>query len=133
MLQPIRVFALFLLALLAFGLVACATISPDQVANIDEPFSLQPGEHIALPGDATLRYLRVTADSRCQPDVQCIRAGDADVAFEFVPANGAPVSVNLNVPEAPSAPIGKWQLRLLGLEFGEAPSVTVRIDANENP
>lgn len=128
MLHPIRAFALPMLALLALSLGACATSSPGRVAAIGQAFTLLPGQRITLPDDATLRYLQVTADSRCPPDVQCIRAGDADVAFEFVPASGAPISIILNTPEAPNAPIGDWQLRLLALEFGQAPRATVQVD-----
>ena len=62
-----------------------------RTATLGQPVTLQVSEQIALPGDAMLRYVGVTADSRCPPGVQCIRAGDADVAFEFTPAGGSAV------------------------------------------
>lgn len=119
-------------------LVSCAASTLPGCASGDvrtatpgQPITLQAGERVALPGDAALRYVGVTADSRCPPGMQCIRAGDADVAFEFTPAGGAPTPVNLNAPEAPSALIGAWHLRLLSLEFGESPQATVQVDPTD--
>ena len=121
-------------------LVSCAAGALPGCASGDvrtaapgESMTLQVGERVALPGDAALRYVATTADSRCPPGTQCIRAGDADVAFEFIPAGRAPVPVTVNIPEAPSALIGGWQLRLLSLEFGEAPQATVRISSPADP
>lgn len=116
-----------LVSFAASALTGCAS-SEARTATPGQPLTLQVGERVALPGDAALRYVGVTADSRCPPGVQCIRAGDADAAFEFTPAGGAPVAVTLNTPESPSAAIGDWQLRLLSLDFGEAPQVTVQVD-----
>ena len=116
-----------LAALVAIGLAACASAG-HRTAIAGQPVMLRPGEQLVLPDGATLRYQRVVADSRCPPDVQCIHAGDADVAFEFLPADGAPLSVTLNTARAPEAPIGGWQLRVLALEFGRQPRATVRLD-----
>ena len=89
--------------------------------------SLRQGETVRLPDDATLKYVAVTQDSRCPPNVQCIRAGDADIAFEF--AGGATAArVTLNLPESPTASVGAWRLTVESLEFGQMPPVTVRID-----
>jgi hypothetical protein len=90
---------------------------------------LVPGELVQLPDAATLRYLRVAQDSRCPPDVQCIRAGDADVVFEFTPAGGTPVQVEVNLPASPQATMGTWRLQLLSLAFEAPARATVRVDA----
>lgn len=112
----------------AGALPGCAS-GDVRTATPGQPVTLQNGERIALPGDAALRYIGVTADSRCPPGMQCIRAGDADVAFELTPAGAAaPVAIGLNLPKSPAATVGEWQLRLLSLEFGEAPAATVQID-----
>lgn len=116
-------------ALLALLATACATTG--RSAALGEPVTLAPGEQVALPQDATLRYSGVTADSRCAPDVQCIRAGDADVAFQFNPGSGAASTVLLNTADAPVAIVGAWRLRLLSLEFGPSPRVTVRVDGGK--
>lgn len=97
-------------------------------APIGQPIPLAPGQQIALPDGGTLRYVQVAADSRCRPDVQCIRAGDADVVFESADAREAPRRIVVNTDPPALATIGKWQLRLLALAFGESPRVTVQID-----
>ena len=94
-----------------------------------ESVSIQQGETVRLPDGATLRYVTVTQDSRCPPDVQCIRAGDADIEFAFTPPGGTATTVRPNLPEAPTATIGAWRLTVEKLGFGGAPAVTVKIDA----
>ncbi|MGH8086136.1 MAG: hypothetical protein ACREPV_12840 [Lysobacter sp.] len=123
-----RSLALACLVSCAAGTMPGCASGDVRTATLGEPMSLPVGERVSLPGDAALRYVGVTADSRCPPGVQCIRAGDADVAFEFTPAGGAPVAVNVNIPESPAAAVGEWQLRLLSLEFGDAPAATVQVD-----
>jgi hypothetical protein len=61
--------------------------------------------------------------------VQCIRAGDADVAFEFTSPGDGPLPVNVNLPESPGATMGAWRLQLLALAFDEPAQATVRVDA----
>lgn len=112
----------------AVALGACAS-GGARNAKPGEAFTLVPGEAVQLPDASTLRYVRVAQDSRCPPNVQCIRAGDADVAFEFTTSGGAPVPVNVNLPEAPQASMGAWQLRLLALAFDDPGQATVRVDA----
>ena len=91
--------------------------------------SMHQGETMGLPDGATLRYVSVPQDSRCPPNVQCIRAGDADIVFEFAPRGGAVAQVKANLPESPTQAIGTWRLTVLDLEFNEAPAVQVRVDA----
>lgn len=117
-----------LLATAAMTLGACAS-SGAHSATPGEAFTLAPGASARLPDASTLRYVRVTQDSRCPPKVQCIRAGDADVVFEFTPAGGTASEVHVNLPESPKATIGSWRMELLTLEFGDAPRATVRVDA----
>ena len=94
-----------------------------------ESVSIRQGETVRLPDGATLRYVTVTQDSRCPPDVQCIRAGDADIEFAFTPPGGTATTVRPNLPEAPTATIGAWRLTVEKLGFGDAPAVTVKVDA----
>ena len=117
-----------LLATAAVALGACAS-SGAHHAKPGEAFTLMPGEAVQLPDASTLRYVRVAQDSRCRPTVQCIRAGDADVGFEFTSAGGGPLSVNVNLPESPEATMGAWRLQLLALAFDEPAQATVRVDA----
>lgn len=123
-----RSLALACLVSCAAGTLPGCASGDVRTATPGQPMTLQAGEQVVLPGDAALRYIGVTADSRCPPGVQCIRAGDADVAFEFTPAGGAPVAINVNIPESPAATPGDWRLQLLSLEFGDAPAATVQVD-----
>jgi hypothetical protein len=89
---------------------------------------MAPGDMAALPGGDRLRYVAVTADSRCPPDVRCVWAGEATVAFDVVPAGGMPRRIELVLPRAPVAEAGAWRIQLLGLARGEAPAATIRVD-----
>jgi hypothetical protein len=91
--------------------------------------SMAQGETVRLPDGGTLSYQTVAQDSRCPPKAQCIRAGDADIAFVYTTPGGSEVPVQPNLPEAPTKPIGAMTLTVEQLAFGDAPAVTVRIDA----
>ncbi|HEY0662398.1 MAG TPA: hypothetical protein VGD21_13885 [Lysobacter sp.] len=114
---------------LVTALAACASAGTARGVSPGQAFMMQPGERVALPDQSALHYVGVVNDSRCPPDVQCIRAGDATVAFEFTPSGGAKQDVTLNTDSPTSLPIGSWQLHLLALARGEAPEATVRVDA----
>lgn len=111
-----------------YALSACASTGPI-VAQPGQPLQLAPGQSATLSDRSTLRYVEVTADSRCPPGVQCIRAGDASVAFELVPAgSGDAKAFELNTVESPTTTIAGWRVRLLDLEFSDKPKVTVQLD-----
>jgi hypothetical protein len=96
--------------------------------------ALAPGEHVTLPDGATLRYAGVRTDSRCPPAVQCVWAGEAEVAFQFTPPDDRrPVEVVLRTPKQPTAPMDDWQLQLVSLAFGTAPPATIRIHHRSTP
>lgn len=99
-----------------------------------------PGEHalgvgqsLTLPDRSTLTYVRVVADSRCRPDVQCIRAGDADIELRWEPASGNAASATLNsdpgnLQKAPnSTRFGSWQVALKALDWKEPPTATLSV------
>jgi hypothetical protein len=121
--------------LVAASLAACASAaSPAEepamrTISTGESTSMHQGETVRLPDGATLRYVSVPQDSRCPPNARCIRAGDADILFEFATGGGPVAQVKPNLPEAPSKNMGAWRLTVLDLEFNEAPAVQVRVDA----
>lgn len=92
-------------------------------------FSMNTDQRVLLPDASTLRYLGTANDSRCPSGVQCIRAGDADVLFEYAAAGGNAARITLNTERTRSAAVGAWRLGLLDLAPGEAPRVTLVIDA----
>lgn len=114
---------------IAMTLPGCTGASPTRAsAPTGQSIPMSPGQQIALPDGASLRYVEVAHDSRCPPGVQCIRAGDANVIFEFIQAAHTPRRVVVNTDPPATAKIGDWQLRVLGLAFGQAPQATVQID-----
>lgn len=122
-------------SLLAAGVVmtalsGCATgdAAPSGIA-LGQPVKMTPGERVSLPQGGTLRYVEVTDDSRCRPNVQCIRAGDANVVFEFTASGASASRVVVNTdPQQSQTDIGAWKLRVLSLGFEEAPQATVQVD-----
>lgn len=90
------------------------------------------GEAATLQDGSQLRYLRLVNDSRCPPGVQCIWAGDAEIALRWQPVRGQALEATLHtnpMPERGStdALLGPWHLRLESLERGVAPKATLRI------
>ncbi|WP_119717747.1 hypothetical protein [Cognatilysobacter tabacisoli] len=110
-------------------LAACATPGAGRAVAADRPFTMVPGETVALPDASRLRYVEVAADSRCPVDVVCIRAGDADVVFGFTAAGNGEQRVTVNTDAKAPTPIGAWQLRLLALARGDAPTATLQVSA----
>ena len=90
--------------------------------------SLHLGETVRLPDGATLKFVSVPQDSRCPPNAQCIRAGVADLLFDFATGGALATHVTPNLPEAPAKDMGAWRLTVTALEFDSAPDVTLRID-----
>jgi hypothetical protein len=75
--------------LAAFVAAACfeSPTAPDVVAG--KPFELRAGAAATLPdGLTTITFERVTGDSRCPADVNCVWAGEATVAISVSNARG---------------------------------------------
>lgn len=118
-----RSIALGTLALLS----GCASGGP---VDLGRDFAMRAGQQVALPDASTLRYAGIGNDSRCPPDVQCIRAGDADVLFDHASANGTPARIVLNTEHRRAAPVGGMRLLLIDLaRRGDRPVVTLRLQA----
>jgi hypothetical protein len=122
----LRLTALATLALLT----GCATTG---AVTTGSDFMLAAGEQVALPDASRLHYIGIANDSRCPPDVTCIRAGDADVLFDRAVPGSAPSRITLNTERTRSAALGTWQLQLIDLAArGNPPSVTLRIQAGND-
>ena len=121
----LRFTALAVLALLS----ACATTG---AVIADSNFTMSAGEQVSLPDASTLRYIGIANDSRCPPDVMCIRAGDAHVLFDHAVSGSAASRVTLNTERQRVVPIGRWQLQLMDLATrGSPPVVSLRISAGK--
>lgn len=114
------------------ALSACASTSagdaPGRSLAPGATATLAAGESVALPDASRLTYVGVRSDSRCPPDVQCIQAGSATIAFRH-DVNGAAHDVVLVTGKQDSADLGAWRLTLAGLDFASQPKATVRLDA----
>ncbi|MEO5628967.1 MAG: hypothetical protein ABIQ62_04250 [Thermomonas sp.] len=92
-----------LTTLLAFALAtpmlaACAVPYNVGVRAVDgATVALLPGETARLTNGGSLRYLQLVNDSRCPPDVQCVWAGDAVIALQWMPATGATRGLELHL------------------------------------
>jgi len=113
-------------ALLPMALLAgCATASGGgRSISPGTPVALAAGESVTLPDASTLTYVGVRSDSRCPPNVQCIQAGSAVVAFRH-----GSHDFTLETGKSMSTDLGQWRLTLVSLDFASPPTATVRIDA----
>jgi hypothetical protein len=112
-----------------FALTACAHAAPSDPADArpeagdtarpGRPLSMQPGDEVTLPDRSRLRFVAVTADSRCKPGVQCIWTG----------SDGTQTTVSLNTPAEPRKSAGAWTFELQALDFAEPPHATVQFQA----
>ena len=124
--------SLMLSSLLPLSLTACASTATGSEAAIADgtDFDMQVGQTVTLADSSRLRYLRVVNDSRCPPDVQCVWAGDAIVAFEWSPAGETAQGFELHTGLEPrSHAIGTRQLVLKSLERGAEPDAELRVEA----
>lgn len=94
-----------------------------------QQFAMNPGERVTLADHGSLRYVRLVNDSRCPPGVNCIWAGDAEVAFEWMPAAGAVQAFSLHTGKDPKhQAIGARHLTLVSLERGPTPQAQLQVD-----
>lgn len=92
-------------------------------------FTMSPGQQVTLADNSHLRYVRVVNDSRCAPDVQCVWAGDAILAFEWKPATGTTDAFELHTGLEPrSHAIGSRKLTLQSLSRDPQPVATLQVD-----
>ena len=89
------------------------------------------GETARLADGSRLSYLRLVNDSRCLPGVQCVWAGDAEIALRWQPASGRAQELALHTASlrgSDVARIGERSVTLVALERGIAPRASLRID-----
>ena len=85
-LLAVRSVLIVLAAVLAAG--CRSPTAPD--AEAGKPFDLKVGSTATLSDGLRLKFDRVSADSRCPSDAQCVRAGEAIIAVSLVTSNGSP-------------------------------------------
>lgn len=119
--------AITMLPLLLCGcaITPAAGITVRDGARVD----LMPGQSARLDDATTIHYARLVSDSRCRPDVQCVWAGDAQIALEWHAGSGAPRPINLhtNTGVGPDrARLGVREITLLDLARDD-PRATLQV------
>lgn len=108
-----RLFATALIAVLS----GCATVDTAVVANPGAEFSLAVGKSATISGTGyRITFSRVTEDSRCPVDVQCVWAGDAKIELT-VSRSSAPADtrvISLTPPNS-EATVGDVKIRFVSL------------------
>lgn len=120
-----------------FALAACAHAGSSTTAGsgaapavtADQSFALQPGASVTLPDRSTLRFVAVTADSRCKPGTQCIWAGDAALEFQWTDADGSARTLAFNSANDAVKSAGAWSLELQSLDFADPPNAQLKLSA----
>lgn len=116
--------------LLALGVIAALSgCASGGAVTSGQDFTMAVGQRVLLPDATTLHYAGIANDSRCPSDVQCIRAGDADVVLDYLSSADTAARVTLNTERMRSSALGAWRLQLVDLAQGAAPHATLRIDA----
>lgn len=106
------------------------TTSPQSVVvEANRDFTLKPGQTARVEGGAlTISFVKVTEDSRCPVDVQCVWAGDAVVALNLADASGANSSAALHTTLTPkSVTVSSWEVTLIGVEPVKKQGVTIPV------
>ncbi|MGN7917403.1 hypothetical protein [Lysobacter sp. 22409] len=115
------------------ALTACAHAGQNapssKTATPGQAFSLARGESASLPDRSQLRFVAISADSRCPPKVQCVWAGDAVLEFEWTGADGAKSALSFNTVSDARKSAGGWRIEVQGLDFAEPPNATLKVDA----
>jgi len=115
------------------AMTACAHAGQDPAASKavtpGQSFALARGESASLPDRSRLRFVAISADSRCPPKVQCVWAGDAVLEFEWTGADGAKSALSFNTVGDARKSAGGWRIEVQGLDFAAPPNATLKIDA----
>lgn len=84
-------------------------------AQYEEPFDMGLGERALVAGEFHVTFERVTEDSRCPSDAECVQAGNAAAAFA-VESDAGKATLTLNLGREPkSAASMGGELRLVAL------------------
>ncbi|MEO6227521.1 MAG: hypothetical protein ABIO61_06655 [Thermomonas sp.] len=127
-----------LLAMILLLPTACATNASttnpadgaDHPATADSNVTLGLGQTTVLNDGSRLSYTSLVNDSRCAPDVQCIWAGDAEIAMQWAPAHANAQDLRLHTSPRggpTSTRIGERTLTLVSLERGIEPKASLTV------
>jgi hypothetical protein len=85
-------------------------------ATSNTPFQLRAGEIASLEGNLMIAFRRVSQDSRCASDVQCVWSGDATVHLDVTIARMAWSARDVHTHVDPrTVEIRDYEIRLVDL------------------
>ena len=125
---------------LAFGVAAavftatCATTPPDPStpeAPLGPEFTLRSAESVRIAGTAlVLTFDRVTEDSRCPTDVNCIWAGNAVVrlATRVAGVTHGPIELHTTTADKRETPVDGYRVQLVRLMPTRTQGTTITQD-----
>jgi hypothetical protein len=103
--------------------------STPETVRAGQSVSLQPGHSAVLSDRSQLRFVAVTSDSRCKPNVQCIWAGEAVLEFQWTGADGQSSALSFSSANDSSKNAGAWTFELQSLDFADPPTAKVLVNA----
>ncbi len=109
-----------------------STDTANQPTIDDGRVTLGLGQSARLSDGSQLSYTSLINDSRCAPNVQCIWAGDAEIALRWKPVRGNALDIRLHTNSqggATSSPIGERTLILVSLDRGIGPKAVLSVEA----
>ena len=87
---------------------ACAVVTEPGTASLDREFGVREGEQVMVDeGLLAVRFLDVTADSRCPTGAQCAWAGEGVVVLRLEQAGREPAELTLRT--TPSKESGTYE------------------------
>jgi hypothetical protein len=97
----------------ALAAMAC---SNDPTAPLDRAFTLDVGQTVSVDdAELSIKFLRVTEDSRCPSNAQCVWAGNGQIEIE-ARDDGQPNKLVLNTMEgAKEGVVGGYRIQLVSL------------------
>ena len=109
------------LLLIALGITVKLNAAGNQTkAQAGKEFTIKVGQQLKLDGaDLALKFVAVPQDSRCPSNVNCVWAGDAEVALESI-QDKCTTALKLHTHQGPSTSnegkVGGFRVKLVKLD-----------------
>jgi len=113
-------------------LLACPPQDGERSASLGETATLRVGDSVTVEGESLeVSFDDVLRDSRCPPDVQCIRAGEAVVVLTVTGDGGEGHRLELEVPPGGGAASSYRDHRIRIVSLEPPASATRRIERKD--
>ncbi|MEA2703836.1 MAG: hypothetical protein QOJ69_1144 [Actinomycetota bacterium] len=110
------------------GDAGTSTVPAGRSVGKGQSFSIGVGETVDVTGEGlTVTYDDLVQDSRCQPGVQCLVAGDATIAVTLAKAGSPPATLSLDTDAPRQGQYLSYAVELVQLGGGGSPTATLRV------